>query len=411
MENVETVEQNSEASENPKLWTKDFLFVCLSSFFLFLAFHSMIPTLPIYMERYGGGASGAGLPLAALTIGAVLTRPIAGWALDAYGRKALFIGGLLLFLIPVFFYICMIPAFFLIVMRFFQGMGWGIGNTASNTVASDIVPLKRMGEGMGIFTLTLTLPMAVSPVLSLWVLDRYSFSLLYGITFFLTLVSIFFVFFIRFPRQERPKVKPKFNLLEKSGIKPAMVMLMFTMSYSSMLSFLPVYALSQNIESTGLFYTAFALATLMTRPLSGAFVDRKGEKGFNLAIAIGCMCICSSLIVVAQASTISHLIIGGILYGIGFGMAQPTIHALCIRSAPPEKRGAANATYWTAYDVGIFLGSIIWGLVVALVGYHLMFYLNIIPMAIALIIHFMPYRFKKQGFIEEEKDTSLPVSP
>lgn len=408
MEKVEAVNSKSGTNENPKLWTKDFIFVCLSSFFLFLAFHSMIPTLPIYMERFGGGASGAGLPLAALTIGAVLTRPITGWALDVYGRKAIFFGGLLLFLIPVFFYIWMIPAYFLIFMRFFQGMGWGIGNTASNTVASDIVPLRRMGEGMGIFTLTLTLPMAVSPAISLWVLDRYSFSLLFGITSLLTLLSIMFVFFIRFPRQEKQKIKPKFNLLEKSGIKPALVILMFTISYSSMLSFLPVYALSQNIESTGLFYTAFALATLMTRPLSGMFVDRKGEKGFNLAITAGCICICIALIIVARASLISHLITGGILYGIGFGMGQPTIHALCIRSAPPQKRGAANATYWTAYDVGIFLGSIIWGLVVTLVGYHLMFYLNILPITIALIIHFMPYRNKKQGLIEE-KDTSFSV--
>ncbi len=410
MENVKAVNSKSGTNEKPKLWTKDFIFVCLSSFFLFLAFHSMIPTLPIYMERFGGGASGAGLPLAALTIGAVLTRPITGWALDVYGRKAIFFGGLLLFLIPVFFYIWMIPAYFLIFMRFFQGMGWGIGNTASNTVASDIVPLRRMGEGMGIFTLTLTLPMAVSPAISLWVLDRYSFSLLFGITSLLTLLSIMFVFFIRFPRQEKQKIKPKFNLLEKSGIKPALVILMFTISYSSMLSFLPVYALSQNIESTGLFYTAFALATLMTRPLSGMFVDRKGEKGFNLAIATGCICICIALIIVARASLISHLIIGGILYGIGFGMGQPTIHALCIRSAPPQKRGAANATYWTAYDVGIFLGSIIWGLVVTLVGYHLMFYLNILPITIALIVHFMPYRNKKQG-LAEEKDPSFPASP
>ncbi|MGM0689375.1 MAG: MFS transporter [Bacillota bacterium] len=409
MEKVDAVKSKSGTNENPKLWTKDFIFICLSSFFLFLAFHSMIPTLPIYMERFGGGASGAGLPLAALTIGAVLTRPVTGWALDVYGRKAIFFGGLLLFLIPVFFYIWMIPAYFLIIMRFFQGMGWGIGNTASSTVASDIVPLRRMGEGMGIFTLTLTLPMAVSPAISLWVLDRYSFSLLFGITSLLTLLSIMFVFFIRFPRQEKQKIKPKFNLLEKSGIKPALVILMFTISYSSMLSFLPVYALSQNIESTGLFYTAFALATLMTRPLSGMFVDRKGEKGFNLAIATGCICICIALIIVARASLISHLIMGGILYGIGFGMGQPTIHALCIRSAPPQKRGAANATYWTAYDVGIFLGSIIWGLVVTLAGYHLMFYLNILPITIALIIHFMPYRNKKQGLVEE-KDPSFPAS-
>ncbi len=390
MKKSEALEQTVRGNENTGLWTKDYIFICLSSLFLFLAFHSMIPTLPIYMERYSGISGAAGLPLAALTIGAVLTRPLAGWALDTYGRKAIFFGGLLLFLLPIFFYIWMVPAYLLIFLRFIQGMGWGIGNTASSTVASDVTPLKRMGEGMGIFTITLTLPMTVSPALSLWIIDHYSFSFLFGITFTLTVISIILVFFIRIPRLERPKIKPKFVFMEKTGINPAMVMLMFTMSYSSILSFLPVYAIQQDIHATGLFFTVFALSTLVTRPLTGMFVDRKGEMGFSIAISLGCLCISSALIVVAQASALSHLLIGGFLFGIGFGMGQPAIHALCIRNAPPRKRGAANATYWTAYDIGILIGSLFWGLVVALYGYQVMFYLNMLPMLIALVIYFLP---------------------
>ncbi len=62
--------------------------------------------------------------------------------------------------------------------------------------------------------------------------------------------------------------------------------------------------------------------------------------------------------------------------------------ALSVRNLPAEKVGVANATYWTAFDLGIFIGSIVWGLLAAAVGYGMMFYLTIIPVALALLIYF-----------------------
>ena len=72
---------------------------------MFFAFHSLIPTLPVYISNHGGSDSSAGLALATLTIAAVISRPFAGWALDRYGRKMIFLGGLLFFLLPVIVYI------------------------------------------------------------------------------------------------------------------------------------------------------------------------------------------------------------------------------------------------------------------------------------------------------------------
>ena len=192
-----------KAEEKPKLWTRNYVLICLSSLLLFLHFHSMIPTLPLYMEIFGGKSSAAGFPMAALTLGAVLIRPVAGWALDVYGRKRIFLAGLLLFLLPAVLYVWMIPAYLLIVMRFVQGIGWGIGNTALNTVASDIIPLKRVGEGTGIFMTTLTLPMAISPGVSLWIVDHYSFPLLFTVSSSLIFLALILVFFIKLPRLEK----------------------------------------------------------------------------------------------------------------------------------------------------------------------------------------------------------------
>jgi MFS family permease len=117
--------------------------------------------------------------MAALTLAAVFSRPVAGWALDKYGRKLIYLGGLLVFLVPSILYIFMVPVTLLIVLRFIQGLGWGVANTSSWTVASDIVPPERLGEGMGFFSATLSISMAVAPAVALWLIAQYSFEALF----------------------------------------------------------------------------------------------------------------------------------------------------------------------------------------------------------------------------------------
>ena len=65
---------------------------------------------------------------------------------------------------------------------------------------------------------------------------------------------------------------------------------------------------------------------------------------------------------------------------------MPVMLALCLKDSLRLWRGAANATYWTAYDLGVALGSALWGLLAAILGYYLMFMIAIIPAAIVLLI-------------------------
>jgi MFS family permease len=377
-------------TEKPPLWTLNFILICASTLCIFLAFHSLYPTLPIYIERFGGSTRIAGLALTSLTVAAIFSRPITGWALDKYGRKAIFIGGLVIFLIPMVVYIWLVPVVLLIALRFVQGLGWGIGNTASGTVASDIVPRQRMGEGMGYYSLTLSISMAFSPVLALWLIDHYSFRELFMACALLTLTSLLLALLIRYPKTERPRSvpAPSFVFMEKAALQPAAVILFVIFTYSSVISFLPLYARQQGLATVGYFFTAMALTTLISRPLSGIIVDRAGRRGYDISVIISTIATVAAMPVLAQTTSLSHLLWGGFLYGIGFGFIQPTMLALAIRSVPAHKKGAANATFWTAVDMGAASGSLCWGFVAAAFGYQILFNLTIIPLLIALTIYF-----------------------
>ena len=394
---MENMKQHLSApnEDKEKLWTRDFILISFCSLLLMANLHSFLPTLPLYIEIYGGRSDIAGLPLAAVALGSVLIRPFAGWALDAYGRKAIFLWGLLLLLIPAVVYIGMIPVYALIIMRFIQGLGWGVSNNATNTVAADLVPMSRIGEGMGFFAITITLPMAIAPAAGLWIVENYSFPVMFICSSALIVISLGLVLMIRLSGHNKQQTRPKLILFDKNSLKPALVMLLFTLPYSAAISFLSVYAKEQGLPSSGLFFTAMALATLLTRPITGMFVDRRGARGYQLAVALGGLTICAAMFILANTATIAHIASGGILFGIGFGMGQPTLLALCLMNTTPDKKGSANATYWTAYDLGLAVGSGLWGFVAVAAGFKCMYYLNIIPLIAALLIFF--WKTERQG--------------
>ncbi|MDF2722588.1 MAG: major facilitator family transporter, partial [Paenibacillus sp.] len=79
------------------LWTKPFITLTLSMFFLFTGFYLLVPTMPLFVKQLGGNESHVGLVMGLFTISAVAVRPFIGGLLDRAGRKQFVIVGLILF--------------------------------------------------------------------------------------------------------------------------------------------------------------------------------------------------------------------------------------------------------------------------------------------------------------------------
>ncbi|AEG58717.1 MFS transporter [Desulforamulus ruminis] len=381
--------QIGAAALQSKLWTFDFVILCLSCLMYYFSFHSLIPTLPVYIQTRGGSEGMAGLSLAALTVSAVMIRPVTGWALDKYGRKRILLSGLLIFLIPSVFYTFMLPIVPLLLFRFMQGFGWGIGSTSQGALASDIIPRGRLGEGLGFFSLITSISLAAAPAMGLWLVEQFSFRTLFIISVLLTLASLLLSLKIRYPEGKSNDQTPKFVLIEKQALGPSLIMLLITIAYSSLLSFLALFIQQRGMSAAGVFFAAFAVTTFISRPLSGKIADRKGSKGYDLILYFGLLAIIASMIVIARTSSLGHLIGGGILFGLGFGSVQPILLLLAIKSVPAARSGAANATYWTAFDIGVAVGSVFWGIIANYFGYVTMYYLNIIPPLLALMLYYL----------------------
>ena len=161
---------------------------------------------------------------------------------------------------------------------------------------------------------------------------------------------------------------------------------------SSVLSFIALYGAELKIVNIGLFFTIFAVSITLARPLLGSLADKKG---YDIVIIPGLLMMTVTMLILFKAQSLPLFILAGVTYGIGLGAVQPTLHAMSVLNVSASRRGAANGTFFTFFDLGFGLGSVIWGLVAHAVGFSLMYLLTIVPILCALIFYFLFVRQAK----------------
>jgi MFS family permease len=149
---------------------------------------------------------------------------------------------------------------------------------------------------------------------------------------------------------------------------------------------MPIFAESRNIGNIGLFFTAYAIAMIISRIFTGKIADRYGfYKAFLPSIIITFF----MFIILAFAYSLPVVLLAAVFYGVGFGTLQPIMNAIVIKLSPPERRGAANATYYATMDISFGLGSLIWGAVSQYFGFTTVFLACATSVVISLIMYYL----------------------
>ncbi|WP_347489794.1 MFS transporter [Desulfoscipio sp. XC116] len=366
------------------LWTRDFVIIFFVNFFIFISFQMLLPTLPVYAKHLGGQETAMGMIVGVFTVSALLVRPFVGQILDSSGRRGPLLLGLAVFMLSVLAYNWAFSIIALLGFRFLHGFGWGIISTAAGTAATDLIPRRRLGEGMGYFGLTSTISMAIAPVIGLYILNRAGFPTLFYTSTVLSIIALALAVLIRYPRvenksQSRRGIK---SLIEPKAIRPSVSLLLAATTYGAVVSFIAIYAGQQGITNIGIFFTVYALALTVARPFSGILADRRG---FDVVVLPGMVLIIAAMLVLSQAQQLWMFLLAGILYGVGFGGIMPSMQALAVKDVVPARRGTANSTFFSAFDLGIGLGAVMWGAVAQATSYAVMYQLSAIPGVLALI--------------------------
>ena len=381
------------ANKDSSLWTKDFISITIVNLFLFLSFQMIVATLPLHVENIGGTENVIGWMTGLATIAAFLIRPIAGLSLDKLGRRIVFVIGNIILIITTYLLGVLNYVWFIIIIRFINGIGWGIGSTTSMTVASDTIPLERFGEGIGLFNLSNGLGMAIGPLIGLSILNATSFYNVVTLGAVLGISALILSQFIGYRKIERPKEKEgdkrKFLPFEKETLGPSLVIGIITITYGAIIAFIPLYGLQEGVNNIGGYFTVYALFLMFVRPMIGRMVDRKG---YDIFVYSGIIILILSMFILSISSNLILFLISAALYGIGFGFLESTLLTMAVTFASEGKVGGANATFFACFDGGIGLGSIIAGMLATALGYSRMYLILIVPLFLAAIL----YKFIKK---------------
>ena len=374
---------NSEA----KIFTRDFAFALLANFFIFLGFQMTLPTLPLFVHELGGSDQLVGIVVGVFTFSALLLRPYAGHALETKGRGPVYIFGLALFVASIGSFGFLTSITLLLIFRIIQGIGWGFSTTASGTIATDLIPPSRRGEGMGYFGLSGNVALAIGPGLGLTLAGIISFQSLFIISAVLGLISLLISLNIRYKKIEQSPHKTRtarFDVIEKTAINPSIILFFITLTFGGIATFLPIYAIEKDVGGIQIYFITYALFLMLSRLVAGKVYDRKGD---FYVIPPGALLIITAMLLLAWLPNTAVLIIAGALYGFGFGTVQPALQAWAVESAPSNRKGMATATFYSFFDLGIGIGAILFGQIAHMFQYGVIYIISACSVMITLLYY------------------------
>ena len=68
-----------------RLWTRNYLFVCIAAFMMSFSFFILVPTLPLYLkDTFGISQAMVGVVLSCYVVAVLSVRPMAGFVADTF---------------------------------------------------------------------------------------------------------------------------------------------------------------------------------------------------------------------------------------------------------------------------------------------------------------------------------------
>ena len=361
----------------------------------------------------------------ALTFAALML--IGGKLADAYGRRLIFVLGIVIFTLASLWCGLSATSEMLIVARIVQGAGAALMNPATLSIISATFPPKQRGAAIGIWAGVSALALAIGPLVGGLLTEHLSwhwiffvnvpvgvvaivasllliteskdethesldlpglgtsalglFALTYGLieanaygwtsarivgSFAVAVISL-----VSFVIIERRRRYPMLDLtLFRSGTYTGanVSMLLVALSMFGVFFFVSLYmqnVLGYSAVQAGAAFLPMTVLIILIAPIAGKASDRFGSRWL---MTIGMVLLGVQLLYFSQLTTTSdfwNLLPGFILGGFGMAMAMTPTAAAAIRAVPVHKSGVGSAVLNAMRQVGGSIGIALMGAIVA----------------------------------------------
>ena len=410
----------------PRLWNANYTKVWLANFMIFFSFMLVMPILPLYLsEQYGAGKHTIGVVLSGYTVMALVARLFSGYIVDTYNRKTVLLLSYGLFATFFLGYLIGGSLILFAVIRTLHGAPFGTTTVSNSTVAIDVLPAERRAEGIGYYGLSNNLATAISPTVGLAIYETLgNYDLIFLLSFLTALTGVLInstvhvrvTTKIAAKKAEAPSPTTKtgasrfftfhsslFTLLSSlftfhsklsldrfflvKGWSVGLMLACLSFSYGVLSTYIAIYSKERLGMTSGAaaFFLVLSLS-LMAARLMGSRSLRRGEVVRNATLGMSISVF--SYLAFAAIHNYWGFFACAVILGLGNGHMFPAVQTMFVNLAPNNRRGTANSSMLTSWDVGIGLGVVVGGIVSEISGYYAAFWVASIVNAVGVAFYF-----------------------
>ncbi len=343
-----------------KIYTPQFWLLCLSSLLFFASFNMIIPELPAYLTSLGGAAH-KGLIISLFTLTAMISRPFSGKLADKIGRVPVVMFGTVVCFICSLIYPVLATVSGFLLLRLLHGFSTGFSPTGISAYLSDIIPVHKRGEALGMMGTAGTIGMAAGPAIGGAVANIFGLNFMFYCSSFFAAISILILFGIKETLQQKQsfslsllKIQRK-DLFELRVLAACIVMALAAYANGAVYTVMPDFGQFVGIKNKGVLFTFLTIASLLVRLLAGKASDRYGRVPVLKVTILG---IVLAMMTIGLAETPFMLIVGISFYGFAQGATSSTLLAWATDLSDEHHRGRGIGSLYISMEFGIGIGAL-----------------------------------------------------
>ncbi|MFQ5381457.1 MAG: MFS transporter [Dehalococcoidia bacterium] len=356
------------------LYTTPVVTVLLSSMSFGFAL-STFYLLPKYLlVRLQASAFEIGVITSVFGLATVAATPLLAVWIGVISRRRLIVAGsLAMSLSSAAFILIKELGIALILLRALQGFGFAVVFTAVTALVSELAPVRRMSEALGLAGASMLIMNAVAPPL----MEGLARSAGWNAVFATASVSALFAAGLALLIEEEqttreanagPGVLREF--VGRARTKHyAYIIAALGAAFGAMFTFAQPFAMELGRQEVGGFFFAYASTAIALRLFFGGLPDRLGRYP-TAVLAINLY----TLAVMASSAMKPDLLeMAGVALGIAHGVFFPAFNGMMMASVPSWERGRVMAVFTASFYGGLSAGVLIFGVVAELLGYAAVF--------------------------------------
>ena len=320
----------------------------------FFSAFQLLPVIPLRIVDLGGSKATAGMFLFVYTFASAFSAPVMGTIADHVGRRRMLVIASILFVVFSLAY-GVTPWLPLVLgIAVVHGSLWSSILSAAGALMTDFIPPARRTEGLAYWGLAPTAAIAVAPAIGLWV--HTSFGWLALCVEIATLSALTALFGSRLPGGEsstRKELRAS-ELWDWGVVTTALSLAVASFGYGGITSYVALYSRERGIHPESLFFTVFAISTVLIRVFTSRLGDRFGP---NVLLYPAFVAMPAAFFLLARATNRVEMIAAATLFGFGLGAAFPAFMTFIVSNTGEDRRARTFGSVILAFDMGIGIGS------------------------------------------------------